>query len=276
MHFQFQNFCTSQTRLSGWGQGDVFWQISALFVREEWTPITHLWTVIQGHCQNQAEVVSFWRRFIEESGSKGRVPSHGVSIWQGLSCWRPGRQGCSHLSLVLPQQHSSALQICLVCVLCCSDKLFLVSELVCFMFAIGGQGWSVPVPDDIPSHLIWQQRPTWSEGRPRRSMVGKKGREWLYNLLGQNWLMGRNKTYWWLRECCLLNKPAQWPFSVTEAMEHCHAPIYVADRSPLKIKSDCLDTTSWKWFWLLTSSNHALHVRGWLAPQAEKVLIVHP
>lgn len=36
----------------------------------------------------------------------------------------------------------------------CNDKLFLVSELVCFMFVIGGQGWSVPVPDGIPPHLI--------------------------------------------------------------------------------------------------------------------------
>lgn len=53
--------------------------------------------------------------------------------------------------------------------------------------------------------------------------------------------------------CCLLNKRAQRPFSVSEATEHCQACIPVANRSPPKIKSDCLDTTSWKRLWLLSS-----------------------
>lgn len=52
---------------------------------------------------------------------------------------------------------------------------------------------------------------------------------------------------------CLLNKPAQRPFSVSEATEHRQACIPVANRSPPKIKSDCLDTTFWKRLWLLSS-----------------------
>lgn len=137
-----------------------------------------------------------------------------VSAWQGLSCWRPGRQGCWSPSAALPQQWGSALHICLVWALCSCGLT--VSGIWVSMFDVcywwTGSECSCPkLKGRIPPELTWQQRPSGVEGRLSRSTVGQ--RECVYDLLGQSWLVGRDKTYGWPREWrgrgWQTNKPAR-------------------------------------------------------------------
>lgn len=248
------NFCTSQPGLRGWGQnGGSLANFSFVHQRGVDTNYPAMSSQLQALPKpGRARVL-----LREDYGGErqARVPA-----WQGLSCWRPGRLGSWSPSAALPQHWGSALHICLVWALCSCGLTVPVSESVSLMFVTGEQGQSVPAPNwREESHQNWHDSrdpqelkegsadPRWDKGNVCTTCLGRADL-WA----GTRPMGGRENEEVGDEGCCQVNKPAQRLFSVTEATEHCQTCICMANPSP-KIKSDCLDTTSWRWLWLLSS-----------------------
>lgn len=127
--------------------------------------------------------------------------------------------------------------------------------------------------------ILWSHQTGYDSKDPHTQKESPADPWWGTDVLGQNWLVDRDKAYQSKEvgheEHCQWNKPAQRLFSVTKGTERCQVCICVAFSSQNKgwlFRYSLLEMA------LASVLSRTLlgHVRGWLLAQSGKMLTAHP